>query len=331
MDLRLLVPTIASLVLWSNAWSAEDYQVPKTAWDQPDLQGVWNFSSDIPMQRPSQYGKREYMTEEEIAEIRARRVVRDEGSDAAIPNGGVNEAYNDFWVETGGIGDVARTSIIVYPTNGRLPPYAEGAIVVQGRLDPDIDGERPVRFTGGGIGSDGPEDRGLGERCIVGFNAGPPIQPSLYNNNLQIVQSRDHVVIMIEMVHDARIVPLDGSGPLDDSIGLWSGDSRGYWEDETLVVESRNFNGLTQSFGAGGKSDDKFLIERFTRLSDESIAYEFTVDDPQAYTDKITGIIPLTKVDGLLYEYACHEGNYGLLNILRGARAEDAREEEAIL
>jgi hypothetical protein len=331
MNLRLLVPTIASLVLWSNAWSAEDYQVPKTEWDQPDLQGVWNFSSDIPMQRPSQYGKREYMTEEEIAEIRARRTARDEDSDAAIPNGGVNEAYNDFWVETGGIGDVARTSIIVYPTNGRLPPYTEGAIVVQGRLDPDIDGERPVRFTGGGIGSDGPEDRGLGERCIVGFNAGPPIQPSLYNNNLQIVQSRDHVVIMIEMVHDARIVPLDGSGPLDDSIGLWSGDSRGYWEDETLVVESRNFNGLTQSFGAGGKSDDKFLIERFTRLSDDSIDYEFTVDDPQAYTDKITGIIPLTKVDGLLYEYACHEGNYGLLNILRGARAEDAREEEAIL
>ncbi len=331
MNLRLLVPTIVSLVLWSNAWSAEDYQAPKTEWDQPDLQGVWNFSSDIPMQRPSQYGKREYMTEEEIAEIRARRTARDEGSDAAIPNGGVNEAYNDFWVETGGIGDVARTSIIVYPTNGRLPPYAEGAIVVQGRLDPDIDGERPVRFTGGGIGSDGPEDRGLGERCIVGFNAGPPIQPSLYNNNLQIVQSRDHVVIMIEMVHDARIVPLDGSGPLDDSIGLWSGDSRGYWEDETLVVESRNFNGLTQSFGAGGKSDDKFLIERFTRLSDDSIDYEFTVDDPQAYTDKITGIIPLTKVDGLLYEYACHEGNYGLLNILRGARAEDAREEEGIL
>jgi hypothetical protein len=331
MNLRLLVPTIASLVLWSNAWSAEDYQVPKTEWDQPDLQGVWNFSSDIPMQRPSQYGEREYMTEEEIAEIRARRTARDEGSDAAIPNGGVNEAYNDFWVETGGIGDVARTSIIVYPTNGRLPPYTEGAIVVQGRLDPDIDGERPVRFTGGGIGSDGPEDRGLGERCIVGFNAGPPIQPSLYNNNLQIVQSRDHVVIMIEMVHDARIVPLDGSGPLDDSIGLWSGDSRGYWEGETLVVESRNFNGLTQSFGAGGKSDDKFLIERFTRLSDDSIDYEFTVDDPQAYTDKITGIIPLTKVDGLLYEYACHEGNYGLLNILRGARAEDAREEEAIL
>ncbi|MBL6904483.1 MAG: hypothetical protein HN872_02310 [Gammaproteobacteria bacterium] len=329
MNLRLLLPAIVSLLLWNSAWSAEDYQTPRTEWNQPDLQGVWNFSSDIPMQRPAQYGEREFLTEEEVAEIRARRVARDDFSDAAIPNGGVNEAYNDFWVETAGIGDVARTSIIVYPENGRLPPYAEGAVVVQGRLDPDIDGERPVRFTGGGIGSDGPEDRGLGERCIVGFNAGPPISPSLYNNNLQIVQSRDHVVIMIEMVHDARIVPLDGRGPLDDSIRLWSGDSRGYWDGETLVVESRNFNGLTQSFGAGGTSDTKFLIERFTRLSDDSIAYEFTVDDPQAYTDKITGIIPLTKVDGLLYEYACHEGNYGLLNILRGARAEEARATES--
>lgn len=329
MNLRLLLPAIVSLLLWNSAWSAEDYQTPRTEWNQPDLQGVWNFSSDIPMQRPAQYGEREFLTEEEVAEIRARRVARDDFSDAAIPNGGVNEAYNDFWVETAGIGDVARTSIIVYPENGRLPPYAEGAVVVQGRLDPDIDGERPVRFTGGGIGSDGPEDRGLGERCIVGFNAGPPISPSLYNNNLQIVQSRDHVVIMIEMVHDARIVPLDGRGPLDDSIRLWSGDSRGYWDGETLVVESRNFNGLTQSFGAGGTSDTKFLIERFTRLSDDSIAYEFTVDDPQAYTDKITGIIPLTKVDGLLYEYACHEGNYGLLNILRGARAEEARARES--
>ncbi|MEX0965040.1 MAG: hypothetical protein WDZ52_13470 [Pseudohongiellaceae bacterium] len=325
MNLRLLVPTITSLLLCSTAFSAEDYQVPRTEWDQPDLQGVWNFSSDIPMQRPSQYGEREFLTEQEIAAIQSRRADRDAGSDAAIPNGGVNEAYNDFWVETAGIGDVARTSIIVYPSNGRLPPYAEGAIVVQGRLDPDIDGERPVRFTGGGIGSDGPEDRGLGERCIVGFNAGPPISPSLYNNNLQIVQNRDHVVIMIEMVHDARIVPLDRGSPLDESIGLWSGDSRGYWEGDTLVVESRNFNGLTQSFAAGGKSDDKFLIERFTRLNNDTISYQFTVDDPQAYTDKITGIIPLTKVDGLLYEYACHEGNYGLLNILRGARAEEAR------
>jgi hypothetical protein len=162
----------------------------------------------------------------------------------------------------------------------------------------------------------------------MGFNAGPPISPSLYNNNLQIVQNRDHVVIITEMVHDARIVPLDGRPVLDENIGLWSGDSRGYWDRDTLVVETRNFNGMTQSFGPAGTSDNKFLTERLTRRSNDSIEYEFTVEDPQAYTDRITGIIPLTKVGGLLYEYACHEGNYGMLNILRGARVEEARAAE---
>ena len=196
---------------------------------------------------------------------------------------------------------------------------------MQGRLAPDIEGERPLRVITGGIGTDGPEDRGLSERCIMGFNAGPPISPSLYNNNLQIVQSKDHVVIMTEMVHDARIIPLDGRPPLDENIGLWSGDSRGYWDGETLVVETRNFNGMTQSFGAAGTSDNKFLTERLTRVSEDSIEYQFTVEDSRAYTDRITGIIPLTKVAGLLYEYACHEGNYGMLNILRGARTEEAR------
>lgn len=317
-----------SLLTFSSALAQQDYSVPRTEWGQADLQGVWNFSSDIPLQRPTQYGEREFLTEEEIAEIKARRVSIDEFSDAAIPNGGVNEAYNDFWVETAGLGDVVRTSIIVYPTNGRLPPFAEGAEIVRGRLAPDIEGERPVRVITGGIGSDGPEDRALSERCIMGFNSGPPITPSLYNNNLQIVQGRDHVVIMTEMVHDARIVPLGERPPLDEKIGLWSGDSRGYWDADTLVVETRNFNGLTQSFGPAGISDTKFLIERFTRIGADAIEYEFTVEDPQAYTDKITGIIPLTKVAGLLYEYACHEGNYGMVNILRGARAEEARAAE---
>ncbi|NQV70043.1 MAG: hypothetical protein HQ498_08465 [Pseudohongiella sp.] len=325
MNLKFAVSGLTSLLFCSAAWAAEEYRGPTTEWDQPDLQGVWNFSSDIPLQRPAQFGEREFLAEQEIAEIQAKRVAVDEFSDAAIPNGGLNEAYNDFWVETAGIGDVVRTSIIVYPTNGRLPPYAEGAIVVQGRLAPDIEGERPLRVITGGIGTDGPEDRGLSERCIMGFNAGPPISPSLYNNNLQIVQSKDHVVIMTEMVHDARIIPLDGRPPLDENIGLWSGDSRGYWDGETLVVETRNFNGMTQSFGAAGTSDNKFLTERLTRVSEDSIEYQFTVEDSRAYTDRITGIIPLTKVAGLLYEYACHEGNYGMLNILRGARTEEAR------
>lgn len=318
----------SGLLHFSSLSAQQNYIAPRTEWGQPDLQGVWNFSSDIPLQRPIEFGDREFLTEEEIVEIEARRVAIDDLSDAAIPNGGVNEAYNDFWVETAGIGDVVRTSLIVYPPNGRLPPFAEGAVIVRGRLAPDIEGERPVRMITGGIGTDGPEDRALSERCIMGFNAGPPISPSLYNNNLQIIQNKDYVVIMTEMVHDARIVPLDERPLLNESIGLWSGDSRGFWDAETLVVETRNFNGLTQSFGPAGTSETKFLIERLTRTSDGTIEYEFTVEDPLAYTDKITGIIPLTKVAGLLYEYACHEGNYGMLNILRGARAEEARAAE---
>jgi hypothetical protein len=319
MKITSLSAAFSVLMICHTAWAAENYQAPRTEWDQPDLQGVWNFSSDVPLQRPAEYGDREFLTEDEVAAILARREAIDEFSDAAIPNGGLNEAYNDFWVETAGIGAAVRTSIIVYPENGRLPPFAEGAVIVQGRLAPDIEGERPVRVITGGIGDDGPEDRGLSERCIMGFNAGPPISPSLYNNNLQIVQSREHVVIMTEMVHDARTIPLTGRAPLDDKIGLWSGDSRGYWDGDTLVVETRNFNGLTQTFGPAGTSDNKFLTERLRRVSDDTIEYEFTVEDPTAFTDRITGIVPLTKVAGLLYEYACHEGNYGMTNILRCA------------
>jgi hypothetical protein len=310
MKSRCLITGLVSGLLCSQSWSAENYRAPRTEWNHPDLQGVWNFSSDIPMQRPARFGEREFMTAEEIAEIRSRTQAIDELSDAAIPNGGLNEAYNDFWVESAGIGEAVRTSIIVYPANGRLPAFAEGALIVQGRLAPDIEGERPVRA--------------LSERCIMGFNSGPPIMPSLYNNNLQIIQNRDHAVIITEMVHDARIVPLDDRPALDENIGLWSGDSRGYWEGDTLVVETRNFNGLTQSFSPAGTSDNKFLIERLTRTGDSTIEYEFTVEDATAFTDRITGIIPLTKVAGLLYEYACHEGNYGMINILRGARAEEA-------
>jgi len=283
----------------------------------------------VPLQRPEHFGDQQFLSADEIAAAQVQRFSLG-AADAPIKSASGAEAfYNDsIWMENArGKGNV-RTSLIVFPKNGRIPPLEAG---VENQPGGEIEtaGQRPVRFVIGGIGRDGPEDRGLSERCLVGFNSGPPLSPSVYNNNLQIIQNKDHVVIMIEMVHDARIVPLDGRGALDDSIGLWSGDSRGYWDGETLVVESRNFNGLTQSFGAGGTSDTKFLIERFTRLSDDSIAYEFTVDDPQAYTDKITGIIPLTKVDGLLYEYACHEGNYGLMNILRGARAEEARATES--
>ena len=325
MRTKLLFLGLGGLLLGNTGLGAEDYQAPRTEWGQPDLQGVWNYSYNVPLERPRQYGERQFLTEEEIERLRAMRSAFDENSDAAIPNFGVDEAYNDFWVESAGIGEAVRTSIITYPPDGRLPEFAEGAVVVNGRLAPDIEGERPVRVIPGGIGKDGPEDRGLSERCIMGFNAGPPLVPSLYNNNLQIFQNRDHVVLMTEMVHDARIAPLGERPPLDEVIGLWSGDSRAYWDGDTLVVETRNFNWLTQSFGNAGTSENKFLIERITRVGEDTLDYEFTVEDPTAYTDRITGIIPLVKVAGLLYEYACHEGNYGMVNMLRGARAEEAR------
>lgn len=315
--LFVLVPGLIS--------AAENYEAPRTEWGLPDLQGVWNFSSNTPMQRASQYGTRQYLTDEEIAQLQSRSAASDAASDAAIPGTGVDEAYNDFWIESAGLGRVRLTSHIIYPENGRLPALQETAYTTPlGQLP-----ERPVRNAlGVTFGTDGPEDRPLSDRCLVGFNAGPPVTPSFYNNNLQIIQNRDHVVIITEMIHDARIVPLGDHPHAPEEIGFWSGDSRGFWEGDSLVVETRNFNGLTNSFSALGSSENKFLTEKFTRTSDDRIEYEFTVDDQSTFSDKIVGLIPMYKVAGLVYEYACHEGNYGMVNILRGARFEEQRDDQ---
>lgn len=328
-----LILFAASLFISGTALAQGNYEVPKTEWGQPDLQGVWNFSSNVPMQRPTQYGTRQFLSAQEIEEIEARRAAADANSDGALAIEGVDESYNDFWIENAGIGELVRTSHIVYPENGQLPDLVAGAIARQGVYGGATTGEsRPVRIAAGGIGTDGPEDRGLSERCLIGFNAGPPFVPSLYNNNVQIFQSRDTAVLLTEMIHDARIVPLYDSAAdmpaLDAEVGLWTGDSRGYWDGDTLVVVTRNFNGLSASFGQAGTSADKVLTERFTRVDELTVDYEFTVEDPSTFTDRFTGIVPMTKVGGLLYEYACHEGNYGMVNILRGARAQERRDAE---
>ncbi len=267
------------------------------------------------------------MTDDEIAAMRARLAEADAASDQAVPSADPNSpgGYNDFWVESAGITDRIRTSHLVYPADGRLPDRVAGSAVQFGGLGPDVPGQRPVRYTVGGIAKNGPEDRGLSERCIVGFNDGPPFMPSLYNNNVQIFQNRDHAVILTEMIHNARIVPLDNRPPLPEEVGQWSGDGRGYWDGDSLVVVSRNFNGLTQSFSAFGTSDEKVLTERFTRVDAVTVDYEWTLEDPATFTDRITAIVPMTKVRGQLYEYACHEGNYGMVNILRGQRMEEIR------
>ena len=315
---------------------AQDYEAPRTEWGQPDLQGVWNWSSNVPMQRPSQYGERQFLTQEEVEEFARRRAAADAGSDAALNIEGVDGSYNDFWIENQGIGGNIRTSHIVYPEDGRLPEVQEGVVEQQGVYGGISTGEtRPVRITAGGIGADGPEDRGLSERCIIGFNAGPPFVPSLYNNNVQIFQNRDTAVLLTEMIHDARVVPLFDSKEafdnLDDDIRFYTGDSKGYWDEDTLVVVTQNFNGLSASFGQSGTSYDKVLTERFTRVDPFTVDYEFTVDDPATYTDSFTGVVSMTKVAGLLYEYGCHEGNYGMVNILRGARVEERLAAEGAL
>jgi len=321
----LLVPINVSL-----AQTAGSYVIPRTEWGQPDLQGVWNFNSSTPMQRPQRFGTQEFLTPAEVEQDGVRQEERRIAADAAeaklvlnpqAPPVGENPGgYNNFWYESAGIGENVRTSLIVYPTDGRFPARAEGAAVHTANLGPDVEGDRPVLAVFGGIGKDGPEDRGLSERCLIGFNAGPPFTGGGYNANVQIFQNKDHAVIMTEMVHDARIVPLDNRGALDDDIRQWSGDSRGYWDGDSLVVTTRNFTDLTPSFSRFGNAKDKMLTERFTRTNQSTVEYEWTLEDPSTFTDKIVATMPMTKVAGILYEYGCHEGNYGMQNILRGER-----------
>ena len=337
INLYLIFSTLFASLNIAVAQTVDDYTVPRTEWDQPDLQGVWSFANSTPLQRPARFGTREFLTPEEVeadfisqkealeaANAREAELVANPQAPAAGSVGG----YNSFWFEGAGVGENVRTSLIVYPPDGRLPARVEGAAIHRANLGDDVPGERPVLAIFGGIAKDGPEDRGLSERCLVGFNAGPPFSGGGYNANVQIFQNKDHAVIMTEMVHDARIVPLDGRDHVDEDLRFWTGDSRGYWEDDTLVVVSKNFSELTPSYSRYGTAKNKTLTERFTRVGPYTIDYEWTLDDPSTFTDKITAIIPMTKVAGQLYEYACHEGNYGMANILRGERMKEQRESE---
>ena len=332
---------VAAAAVLAPAGAAGQTGVPaRTAWGDPDLQGVWDFRTITPMQRPAALAGKQVLTAEEAARYEAREnrrqnrdLVDPERGGAIYPpasEGGV-VPYNEFWYDRGSsLAEGGRTALIVDPPDGRMPPLAPGA-AQQGRtVSADVAGERPVRFRSGGIGADGPEDRALGERCLLGFNAGPPVIPSAYNNTLQVLQTPDHVVILNEMIHDARIVPLDGRGRLAQSIRQWMGASRGRWDGDTLVVETANFTPKTASFNptiqsAVGTGATLHLVERFTRTGADTLRYEFTVDDPHTFTRPFTGVIPMTTADGPLFEYACHEGNYGMFNLLAGARAEEAR------
>ena len=326
MNSRLITIAVSMTVaatLTAQAFGADtNYMVPRNEWGQPDLRGVWNFSSNTPLERPAKYADQEYLTADEVTKIREEALAEIERSDGNSSQGGVG-GYNQFWIEGVPIEENARTSLLIDPPDGRMPKRVPGAPIAFGGLGPDIKGELPVRFTVGGIGKDHPEQRGLSERCLLGFNSVPPFMPSMYNNNVQLFQNKDHVVIFNEMIHEARIVPIDGRAHLPADIEQWTGDSRGYWDGDTLVVETTNFTDKTQSFRGTGVSADMHLIERFTRVSADQVNYTFTVNDPKAFEAPFTVEVPMHKMEEELYEYACHEGNYGMVNILRGQRIED--------
>ena len=292
-------------------------EVPRTAWGAPDLQGVWDFRTITPLQRPEQYGDREFLTREEAAVLEQGAVDRDLrlllAEARRTEAGGSVGAYNNFWMDRG-TRTIAtrRTSLIVDPPNGRMPEMSEA-----GQARAAARRERRAEHP-----ADSWLDRSTFDRCILGFNTGPPMTPGGYNQNMQVFQTEDTVVILNEMVHDSRIVPIDGTPRT--GIRSWTGESRGRWEGDTLVIETDRFTDKTRWRGS---TENMTLVERLTRQDDDTLIYTFTVTDPDTWTQPWTAEIPMRRGEQPLYEYACHEGNYSMEGILAGARADERAEQ----
>jgi hypothetical protein len=295
--------------------ASKGWQVPRTPDGVPDLQGVWTNATVTPLQRANNLAAKEFFTEEEARAFERETAQRNNadvrGATAAQD---VGTAYNAFWYDRGNqVVPTLRTSLIIDPPNGRIPALTEDGQKRQAaRL-----AERRQRGP-----ADGPESRSLAERCIVWPNAGPPMVSSFYNNNYQIVQGPGYVVILVEMIHDARVIPTDGRPHAPAGIRQWLGDSIGRWEGDTLVIETTNF---TPDTAYQGSSKDMKLIERFRRVNNDVLMYEFTIDDPATFTRPWTAQIPMTPAEGRIFEYACHEGNYAMEGMLAGARQEEER------
>jgi hypothetical protein len=332
--LTLIAAPLIAVVALSGQ---QPYSAPRTAWGHPDLQGNWNAATLTPLERPDNAQGKLSLTKEEAAAVerteRARVEARARPSDpnrAAPVAGGAVGGYNNFWIDRGTSAFVVdgqhRTSIIVDPADGKIPPMKpEAQKRNAGRRGtavlPTSDAPESAGVEGPGAFDD-PELRPLGERCLLGFGStsGPPTLPNyFYNNYKQIVQTPDAVLILIEMVHDARIIRLNGQHP-PSSIRKWMGDSIGHFEGDTLVVETTNFTNKTRFRGS---SDNMKVIERFRRVDADTILYRFTIEDPSTWERPWTGEYPWVGTDDKIYEYACHEGNYALGDILRGERILD--------
>jgi len=287
-----------------------DYVAPRTSFGHPDLQGTYTFRTLTPMQRPAELGERDKLNIEEAEEWAAyenrrqnRDLIIDSVGGANYPPGVIS--YNEFWYERGDqTVEDRRTSLIVFPANGRIPDLTETAL------------ERRRQRAAIAELSLGPEARPYAERCLVTRTSGPPMQPGSYNLNVQFVQTEDHFMILNEMIHSARIVRMNATHREGPAL-VWEGDSVGHWKNDTLVIETKNF---LKGTAFADSTPNMKLIERITRVGQDTLAYEFTVDDPDTWSSPWTALIPMRRLNNRIFEYACHEGNRGLHGVLAGIR-----------
>jgi hypothetical protein len=302
----------------AQAKTAKAWTPTRTPDGQPDLQGIWSNATVTPLERPAELAGKATLTEQEAA-VYEKQMVERSNVDRRPPVGteaDVAGAYNEAWTDRGTkVVKTRRTSLIVDPPDGRIPPLTPEA------QKKALDRAEARRLHP----ADGPEDRPLNERCILTVTTGPPMLPGPYNNNYQIVQTPEAVVILNEMIHDTRTVFMDGRPHLPQNVRQWKGDSIGHWEGDTLVVDTTNFTDKTNFRGSG---ENLHLVERFTRADADTLLYQFTVDDPASFTRPWTAVIASTKTEGPIFEFACHEGNYAMRGILSGARAEEKKAAE---
>ena len=317
MSHRSLVSAIALAfaIAAAQAWgqtakpAAKTWTAPRLPDGQPDLQGVWTNATITPLERPANLGDKAFFTEQEAKQFETEAFAAID-TDKRDPNPQVDigKSYNEFWRDRGrAVVASRRTSLITDPPDGRVPPLTPAAAKKQAE----------ARVYARQHPADGPEDLGLWVRCMT---RGVPMVPGPYNNDFQIVQTPGHVVILHEMIHEARVIPLDNRPHVPSKVGQWLGDPRGHWDGNTLVVESANFSEKTNFRGA---NTGLHLTERFTRTGPNSILYQFHVEDPSTFTKPWSAEMPMTIMDNPIFEYACSEGNYALSGILAGARAQE--------
>lgn len=295
----------------------------RTTWGDPDLQGRFTNKTITPFERPEELAGKEFLTVEEAAELEQAQAVADAARDNQVPADIVGN-YNQHWFDRGtAVVESRRTSIIIDPPDGKLPSLTPEA---KERAPSSEEARRLVGARRGTGLINTWQDLDLNDRCILWPTAGPPMLSSAYNNNYQIFQTPEYVAIVIEMIHDVRIIPLDGRAHIETGLRQWLGDSRGYWENDTLVVESTNFSNKTVIRAANNArpTEDLRVTERFRRIDADTIEYRFTIEDPQTWSLPWTGEVPWTSITEQLYEYGCHEGNYSMETMLTGSRNSEA-------